>query len=176
MTIFEILRDDHHRLRLLLENLIEATSHSIEPHNEHPSTKTARKHLGDLSMALVAHARAEDLVFYARLRFIPHRDGLADEQVEMHRHIESILETLRSMDVDDDAWDETLSLLKNELESHLAEEEATIFPILQLALEGDEAERLGRDFEIARDDFLEHELPRTKKAPLMAPSPRPHSR
>ena len=169
MTIFQLLRDDHHRLRLILENLIETTSRSIEPHTTQPSLESGRRWLGELEMVHLAHSRAEELVLYERLRFLPHRDGLADQQLEEHRMIEETLDELAQMDPTDDKWDEALSLVKNQLESHLASEETTVFPILELAVEQEEAERLARDFEISRDDILAHVRAQRKTAPLQAP-------
>lgn len=152
MNFFEILRNDHHTLRLDLENLIEATTPSLDAPAKSPK---AGKCLNRLKVRLNAHSRAEEAVLYERLRLIPHRDEMADDQIEEHHQIEEHLEALEKMGPEDSAWEETLSLLKNELESHLANEETTLFPILELALENEELNRLAVAFESSRDLTLE---------------------
>lgn len=163
MTIFERLRDDHHTLRLELENLIEATSLLKRTDETRARGKEARRLLERLKASFLAHTRAEEAVFYDRLRTLPHRDENADKAIEEHHQIEEHLGALEKMGSRAAEWDETLSLLKNELESHLAEEEATLFPILELALEGDEAERLARDFDLSRDLVRQSTGTKTKK-------------
>jgi iron-sulfur cluster repair protein YtfE (RIC family) len=173
MTIFELLAKDHHMLKLRLENLIEATSPSLR--DSRPKVTggdDATSQLAQLKAAVLAHGRAEESVLYDRLRTLPHRDELADLQIEQHHQVEEHLEELERMDSDSPDWEATLSLLKNELESHLAEEESTVFPLLELAIEPDESERMARSFEIARDDVYEsmHVMPEKKTAPKGAPS------
>ncbi|MES2962500.1 MAG: hemerythrin domain-containing protein [Bdellovibrionota bacterium] len=173
MTIFELLCDDHHTLKLKLENLIEVTSPSLRTERPNASNdEGAFELLAELKAAVLAHERAEDAVFYDRLRLLPHRDELADLLVEQHHQIDEHLDDLERMGPGAREWEQTLSLLKNELESHLAEEESAVFPILQLAIEGDESERLARRFQMARTETIEamHLAPKRKTAPKGAPS------
>jgi len=160
MNIFDILRTDHHDLLLKLENLLE------------PNGEDQNRLLRDLQTALLAHGKAEEYVVYDRLRQVPHRGELADQLCDEHQQIDDQVDELMRMGPEREEWDEKLTVLKTEVEAHLAEEESVVFPILEDALNERDAEDLGRDFMSSRDDVLQQQhFPLEKrKAPEGAPS------
>lgn len=144
MNIFDMLRADHVSIRQTLDDL-------IEPRRGHDWVDA----FYDLKIAMVAHDRAEEQVVYDRLRAIPHRGELADAKTDEHEQIESILHALEALDPKDASWGQMIALFKNEWESHIAEEETSVLPILEEVVDDIECDSLAREFERLRDEIIE---------------------
>ncbi len=145
MEIFETLRLEHANLERLLDELIEGASGSKD------------EKLMDLKLAIVAHDRAEEEIVYEVLRRIPYRGETADLRTEEHFLNESVLADLEDVDSESESWPILLDVFKNQLESHVAEEETFVFSLLRDHLEEGEAEKLATDFERRRDEILASE-------------------
>jgi hemerythrin-like domain-containing protein len=158
MEIFETLRNDHAVLRDLLDQLIDKTEPDqgtlLSPIVDQEGADWPVD-FHDLKLALVAHNRAEEAVFYDLLNRIPHRTELAELKTEEHHMAEELLEDLEEINPADRTWNEKLSLFKNQIESHIAEEETMVFSLIQPLLDEEEAERLGQEFSSLRDDIIE---------------------
>lgn len=108
----------------------------------------------ELQRQFVAHARAEEIVFYEALREIGHHSEMADTKTEEHHVIEELIESLLKLTPVDRGWGIRLSLLKNQLESHVAEEETVIFGAVMLQIDDELADEMGRRFEILKASYL----------------------
>lgn len=152
MDIFATLRLEHSALRDLLDQLIDQS----EPDQDTPRGPDIPdwpEAFHDLKIALVAHNRAEEAVFYEILKNIPHRTELAEIKTEEHKLAEELLEDLEEINPADNEWPEKLALLKNQIESHISEEETLVFSLVEEALGGDDAERLGAEFTQLSDEI-----------------------
>ncbi len=77
---------------------------------------------------LLAHATAEEEVFYSALEQIAETKALAIESREQHDHIERVLMELDSLAVTEPKWMERFSVLMLEVEAHVQKEEKQLFP------------------------------------------------
>ncbi len=145
MNIFETLRLDHAGVRNLMEDLIDGDR----------AAENWPEVFYDLKLALVAHNRAEEQVFYDVLNRIPNREELADIKTEEHHMAEEILQDLEEMSPSDRDWDTTLGLLKNQIESHIAEEETFVFAVIEAQISDEEAETMSEAFERARTEVMQ---------------------
>jgi hemerythrin superfamily protein len=154
MNIFETLRMDHASLRGILEDLIEKSEDS---ETRSLSNVTADQDwpelFYELKIGLVAHHRAEEAVLYNKLRSLPYRGELADVKTEEHHLIEELLEDLEEINPADQEWSVRLALLQNQIESHFAEEETTVFSLLQPIVSDVESEKMCSEFESLRNDI-----------------------
>ncbi len=141
--IFEILKAEHADLRRLLEEVIEPT--------EGPAAGILDAKLLELRSALISHDRAEEAVFYEALKNVPNRTELAETKEEEHHMTEAILEDLIASRED---WDAKLALLKNHMEGHIAEEETSVFAIMQSSISTEQSEQMARSFVQQKGAFL----------------------
>lgn len=134
MTIFDILEKDHDEAKDVMEAITDAEG------------TEERSHLfADLAMKLTAHAEAEEEVFYARLRNEDVAKDLVLEADEEHRLAKLLLGELEKADIDR-AWMAKFSVLKTNVEHHIAEEENMLFPKAKKVFSKDEQRILAEQF------------------------------
>lgn len=134
MTIFDILEKDHDEAKDVMESITDAEG------------TEERSHLfADLAMKLTAHAEAEEEVFYARLRNEDVAKDLVLEADEEHRLAKQLLGELEKADIDR-AWMAKFSVLKTNVEHHIAEEENMLFPKAKKVFSKDEQRILAEQF------------------------------
>lgn len=127
----EVLAAEHKLVMALLDKAIETS----------PSARLKRKLLlAKIDWGLSKHAYAEETVVYPALRAL----GGAEEKslFDDHAEIKILLASLRDRPSDDAGWTEDANSLKVILETHMAEEEAKVFPRLRTALGEAENARL----------------------------------
>lgn len=151
MDIFESLRLDHAALRGLLDDVIEKST-GMNPLSSFTGQDWPEL-MNDLKISLIAHNRAEEAVLYEHLTKIPHRSELSEIKTEEHRMTESLLEDIEGLNPQDTTWESRLGLIKNQLESHIAEEETLVFSIIREAITDEEAEKMANEFEALRDQI-----------------------
>ena len=171
MDIFDILRDDHARVRNLLNELILQTSEPTADHDAHLEPLNA------LKRAMIAHDRAEESVLYEHLRINAHQADLAESKAEEHHLAEAILIELERKSPTDADWDMSLGLLKNQIESHMAEEETSTFDMLRPFVDAEATERMADEFLEMQAQVSGEELQKMQRqmhSGLGAESDRPH--
>ncbi len=173
MDIFEELRADHAAIRSLLDEIIESST-GLSPTKASEGREWPEA-LQELKTSLFAHNRAEEAVFYEALSQIPHRDELAEIKTEEHHMGETVLDELIAMNPEDSDWDIRLDLLKNQIESHVAEEETLVFSILKEHTSEQEALRMAQEFEKLREE-LRTQVPvaAAPQTPTISPDLRTH--
>ena len=154
MSIFEVIKGDHEDIRVLLNEVIDQTSVSIPKRKhelEHPEDWEEALH--DLKLALVAHNRAEEATLYLKLRSLS--VPTANTKIHEHNEAEDILHEIERMNPQDREWGERLGFLRNQIESHQAEEETSTFDLIKPLIEEEESSRLAEEFVRLRDDLVE---------------------
>ncbi|MDG2520371.1 hemerythrin domain-containing protein [Caulobacter segnis] len=98
-----------------------------------PQARLRRKLLlAKIEWGLSKHAYAEETVIYPALRAL---GGAGEKSLfDDHAEIKILLASLRDRPADHPDWIEDARALKALLETHMAEEEATVFPRLRSAL------------------------------------------
>jgi hypothetical protein len=140
-TIFARLEADHNEIRELLKTLCATTTRAGK----------RRAQLFDrLKRLVTAHARAEEAVLYDVLKIKrPTRAETLEGYVEHHMADILLLEMSRTPPTDDQ-WTAKLSVLRENLEHHLGEEERGLFRDGRKALSESQAETLGTAFVTAK--------------------------
>ena len=156
MDIFELIKGDHADIRSLLNEIIHQTSAPISEHKRIlDKPEDWEEALHDLKLELVGHNRAEEAILYTRLRELPNGFEMMKDEIHEHHVAEELLEALEHINPRDRDWDAKIGLLKNQIESHQAEEEGTTFDLLRPDIDAETSARLARDFESLRDDIIE---------------------
>ena len=139
MDIFEELHQEHESVAELLSQLEESGR----------DDKTFRT----LKEGLTAHAKAEEKVFYRRLEDESATRDTVLEGYEEHKLVIKVLADLERTTDDDDKWMAQLTVLKENVEHHVEEEEGTLFPSAREVIGEDEAVELREKFEEAKKDI-----------------------
>jgi hemerythrin superfamily protein len=129
----------------------------------------------ELADKLAAHASAEEKVFYPSVMTNDTSD-LLHESVEEHLSIKRVLADLIAMNVDDDSFKATLSVLKEQVSHHAhKEEEQKLFPKLRAAMTRDERAALGNEFLVAFEQLMQSHpyknVPNETQVAAQLPSP-----
>src|SRR5678815_20744 len=130
MDALELIKQDHKRLKKLLEETLEAQGTDREARMDHLRTE------------LVAHERMEEEVFYPRLK----QEQKAREEVlegyEEHHVADVLLDELLEVPAETDLWKAKVKVLKENVEHHMDEEESELFKKAKAVLDRDELNRL----------------------------------
>lgn len=137
MDIYGALKHDHEDMKKLLEKLSDTTENAV---------KTRAQGFAKLKAELTAHSRAEEEVFYAALR---DQDKTRDDVLEgeqEHHMVDVLLEEMSKLEVGDEHWTAKLTVLKEQIEHHVDEEEDDLFGKAKKILSDDQAKSLAEDF------------------------------
>lgn len=130
----------------------------------------------ELADKIAAHSAVEEKIFYPAA-MAPKTSELLYEFVEDHLTVKRLLTDLMEMDPDDDdEFDETLALLKDEFGRHAHdEEEGKLFPRLRRMMTEDERAGLGNEVLAMFEWLIDHEprrdVPRETTEPAPLPPP-----
>ncbi|MEW9796753.1 hemerythrin domain-containing protein [Alteromonas sp. CYL-A6] len=127
-TIFEALRHDHEKQRLLLKILSETSGDSA----------ARRDYFAELKEALANHAMAEERHFYSPLLEHDSAVELSRHGIAEHHEIDELVEKLDETDMSSSAWLHHLKSLKEKVEHHLKDEEQSFFQTAGKLLNNDE--------------------------------------
>lgn len=137
MEIFQAIRKDHEKQRLLMKILVETSG----------DTDSRRDHFIELKEQLSQHAVAEERHFYAPLMesdktIEDSRHGIAE-----HHEIDELVEKLEETDMSSSAWLHYMKTLQELVLHHLDEEEKEFFKHADKVLSNKQKEVLADEYE-----------------------------
>ncbi len=143
MNAFTLLKADHKKVASILEKLESTTERGV---------KTRQELFAQLKTELEIHTRIEETVFYPVLEKQDETRDITLEAVEEHRIVKRLLAELDSLAKDDEQWTAKMTVLKENIEHHVEEEEGDMFKKAQKALSDQEIETLGTRMERAKEE------------------------
>ncbi len=141
MNAFTLLKADHKKVAGILEKIDSTTERGV---------KTREELFTQLKTELDAHARVEETIFYPELEKADETHDITLEAFEEHRLVKQLLAELETMDKGDEQWTARFSVLKENVEHHVEEEEGEMFPKARKVLSNEQAEILGTQMEEAK--------------------------
>ncbi|MGC1955351.1 MAG: hemerythrin domain-containing protein [Gammaproteobacteria bacterium] len=138
MTIYDLLHKDHEEISKLLNKLETSSEGAI---------KTRENTFSKLKNELTAHSEAEQQTFYTALKNNEKTHELILEGIQEHELVSHLLEELDSMNKGTEDWKAKLSVLRENVEHHVDEEENELFEHARQVLSDDQAQRIARQFE-----------------------------
>ncbi|MBR9792244.1 MAG: hemerythrin domain-containing protein [Gammaproteobacteria bacterium] len=136
MNIFEALRQDHEKQRLLLKILAETQG----------DTAARREYFDELKDELERHATAEERHFYVPLMDDDNAVELSRHGIAEHHEIDELVEKLNGTEFSSPAWLRFLKQLKEQVEHHLDDEEQEFFQIAGRILNEKQKKALGEAY------------------------------
>jgi hemerythrin superfamily protein len=145
MNAFTVLKSDHKKVAGILEKIDSTTERGV---------KTREELFTQLKTELDVHARIEETIFYPVLKKADETRDITLEALEEHRLVKQLLGELETMGKDDEQWTAKFTVLKENVEHHVEEEEGEMFPKARKVLSDEEAETLGTRMEAAKNKEL----------------------
>ena len=146
MKIFEALRKDHEKQRLLLKILAETSG----------DTAARREYFQELKDQLESHAVAEERHFYSHMRENDETVELTRHGIAEHHEIDELIEKLDETEMSSPAWLHYLKSLQEKVEHHLADEEQEFFQVAGKVLNERQKEKLADGYREEMAQELTH--------------------
>jgi hemerythrin superfamily protein len=143
MNAFELLKADHETVAGLLDKIDQTTERGV---------KTREELFTRLKTELDIHAKIEESIFYPALEEADETREITLEAFEEHRLVKQLLSELASMPKDDEQWTARFTVLKENVEHHVEEEEGEMFKKARKVLSREDAETLGTRMEEAKKE------------------------
>jgi iron-sulfur cluster repair protein YtfE (RIC family) len=134
MNAFALLKADHEKVAGILETIEDTTERAVKGRDE----LFAR-----LKAELDLHAMIEEEIFYPALEGTDEAREITLEAYEEHRLVKQLLAELEAEPKDTEEWTAKFTVLKENIEHHVEEEEGELFKKARQALSEDEIETLG---------------------------------
>jgi hemerythrin superfamily protein len=138
MNIYDALSKDHRVFETQLDRLLAASKAGDD------QWKTI---LDEFRRGLLAHAHAEEAVFYNALREADASKGLVAHSYGEHAAAEGEIRTLSVAKMIDANWTGLMEKLSHDLRHHIQEEESSVYAAARQVFSEQEAQQIGAAFE-----------------------------
>ena len=145
MDALTLLKDDHDKVKGMLDKLDKTTERA---------ELTRTEGLQALKQELTIHETIEEEILYPALKEFAKTRDIALEAYEEHHVVDTVLAELDQTPVDDEAWAAKLTVMKENLEHHIEEEEEEMFKQARQVMDEGELSELG-DRMVARKEELQ---------------------
>jgi hemerythrin superfamily protein len=148
MDAIKMLKKQHREVEALFKELEKAKSAG-------PRRKTFEK----IADALAIHATIEEKHFYPAAKKKQTEDMLL-ESVEEHLQVKRVIADLLELDANDPTFMAKATVLKEDIQHHVEEEEDELFPKVQKLLDDDELEAVAAAMQETAAELQEEGEPR----------------
>ncbi len=146
MDAIELLTDDHAALKKLLEQGDQTTERGV---------KTRTELLQRIKTELTAHEVIEEEIFYPALKEHPKAKELVLEAYEEHHVVDQVMAELEQTSVEDEVWGAKFTVMKENIEHHIEEEEGEMFPQARQIFDKEELRALGEQMAVRKEQALQ---------------------
>jgi hemerythrin superfamily protein len=148
VNAIDLLEQQHREVKALFKKYDKASA-----------SDEKRRLFEQIADDLAVHTAIEEKHFYPATKSARTLD-LLQEAVEEHLQAKRVIADLLDMDVGDDQFDAKMTVLQEEIEHHVEEEESDLFPKVQKLLSADELDDLGMVMEDLAEELKEDGSPR----------------
>ncbi|MGZ4155251.1 MAG: hemerythrin domain-containing protein [Actinomycetota bacterium] len=144
MDAITLLKDDHDKVKKMLQQLEETTERAIQTREE-VCTK--------LKSELVVHEAIEEEIFYRALEQHAEAKDIVLEAYEEHNVVDMVMGEIEQTPFEDETWAAKLTVMKENLEHHIEEEEGEMFKQARDVFDQDTLERLGEQIQARKQEL-----------------------
>ena len=141
MDALSLLKDDHQKMRKLLDELESTTERGV---------KTREELFSRIKGELTVHEIIEEEIFYPTLKQHPKAKEIVLEGYEEHHVVDLLMSELEGLDVTDETWGAKALVMKENIEHHIEEEEGEMFKQAREVFDTQELDDLGARMEERR--------------------------
>ncbi len=135
---FTMLIEDHDKFKDELEKIMATTDKAI---------KTREELFTRLKKEIELHSKIEEQILYPLLEEKKDTKDLTLESYEEHHVVDELLAEINTLDPSDETWIAKVTVLKENLEHHIKEEEDELFPKAQKILDKKTIEELEKEMQ-----------------------------
>jgi hemerythrin-like domain-containing protein len=144
----QLLKGDHQTVKRLLEEL-DATTERAE--------KTRTETFERLKHDLTIHETIEEEILYPALKGFAKTKDITLEAFEEHHVVDQIAAELETTPVTDETWGAKLTVMKENLEHHIEEEEDEMFKQARQVMDHKELSELGEQMDARKKQLSKEE-------------------
>jgi hemerythrin-like domain-containing protein len=134
MDALRLLKEDHEKVKKLLSDIESTTERAV---------KTRTSELARLKQELTIHEAIEEEIFYPALKEHAKTREIALEAYEEHGVVDMIMAEIEQTPVEDETWIAKFTVMKENLEHHIEEEEGEMFKQARQVFDKETLEDLG---------------------------------
>jgi hemerythrin superfamily protein len=145
MDAIKLLKDDHQKVKGLLDKVDSTTERGV---------KTREELFGKIKNELTVHEAIEEEIFYPALKEHAKTKEITLEAYEEHHVVDEIMGEIGQTPFDDERWGAKFTVMKENLEHHIEEEEDQMFKQAKQVLDEDELDSLGDRMAARKEELL----------------------
>ena len=145
MDALTLLRDDHDKMKKLLSELERTTERGV---------KTREELFTTVKGELTVHESIEEEIFYPALKEHPKTKELTLEAFEEHHVVDMVMAEIESLPFDDERWGAKFTVMKENIEHHIEEEENELFKQAKQVFDQDELQALGERMMARKEQLM----------------------
>ena len=144
MNALTLLKDDHAKVKKMLNELDETTERA---------EKTRTEGLAKLKSELTIHEAIEEEIFYPALKQHAEAKEIVLEAYEEHDVVDAIMREIEATPTEDETWGAKFTVMKENLEHHIEEEEGEMFKQARQVFDAGEMDDLGTRMEARKKEL-----------------------
>jgi hemerythrin-like domain-containing protein len=145
MDAMSLLKEDHRKVKKLLAELESTTERGV---------KTREELFMKVKQELVVHEAIEEEIFYPALKEHPKTKEIALEGYEEHHVVDTVMAEIEGVAYDDEKWGAKFTVMKENLEHHIEEEEGEMFKQAKQVFDQEELTQLGESMKARKEDLM----------------------
>ncbi len=145
MDAVKLLKDDHDKVAKILEDLDSTTERGV---------KTREELFTKIKRELTVHETIEEEIFYPALKEHPKAKDIVLEGYEEHHVVDLLMGEISELPFDDEAWGAKCTVMKENVEHHIEEEEGDMFKKARQVFSDQELEDLGDRMQARKEELL----------------------
>ena len=135
MNAITMLKADHDKVKQLLTELDSTTERGV---------KTREELFARIKGELTVHETIEEEIFYPALKEHPKAKDIVLEAYEEHHVVDQVMAELEGLAVSDETWGAKATVMKENVEHHIEEEEREMFAQARQVFDERELDELGQ--------------------------------
>jgi hypothetical protein len=145
MDAIQLLKEDHDKVKKILEDLDSTTERGV---------KTREELFTKIKRELEVHESIEEEIFYPALKEHPKAKDLVLEAYEEHHVVDMVMGEIADLPFDDETWGAKCTVMKENVEHHIEEEEDEMFKQSRQVFSKEELEELGARMQARKETLL----------------------
>ena len=143
MDALQLLKADHDKIKKIMSHIEGTTERGV---------KTREEFFTKMKQELVVHEAIEEEILYPALKDHPKAKDIVLEAYEEHNVVDMVMQEIDETPFDDDTWGAKFTVMKENLEHHIEEEESDMFDQCHRVFDKDELTELGDEMEARKEE------------------------
>jgi hemerythrin-like domain-containing protein len=146
MDALSLLKEDHDKVKKLMKELDSTTERGV---------KTREELFTKIKHELEVHESIEEEIFYPALKEHPKAKELVLEAYEEHNVVDMVMSEISGQPYDDETWGAKFTVMMEQVEHHIDEEEQEMFKQARQVFGREELEELGERMQLRKGQLMD---------------------